>query len=270
MRSYSHIPEIPYLEIAKGKVPGHSLVHKFGAGLLTTDLEPITQSKSYPTPTAAVSLELLSDNAADNAAGIGAREITVIGLDSNWNKISQVKATDGITPVTLDTDIIRLLRWGVSFQDGSGSYASEAIGSHQGNLTLREAGGGTTWSVLTNSPFPIGQSQIGNYTIADEHTGFLLGKQVFVDSAKTADIYFFQRPYADIITAPFPAMRIFEREVGVTGGYGHHFIAPKGPLIGPCDIGFMGSISTGTAECSVEFELFEIENKYLKELFDNL
>ena len=263
MTRSAHNPGIPYLAIAKGEVEGHSLVHKFGAGLLTTSLEPITQDKTYPTPIAAVSLEVLSDNAADNSAGIGAREVTIAGLDANWDHIAQTVTMDGLTPVVLEFDMIRVYRWAVSTEDGSGSYGSETVGSHQGELTLRVAGGGAVWSTLTTDPFPVGQSQIGVYTIPNGFTGFLLSKNIFVDTSKAADIYFFQRPYANTVVAPFSAMRLFQREVGVTGGFDLKSLAPKGPLVGPCDVGFMGKISVGTAECSVEFELVVIENKYV-------
>lgn len=262
-RTNSHTPDLPYLEIAKGKVEGHFLVHKFGAGLLNTTLESITQDKTYPTPTAAVSLEVVSDNAADNSAGIGAREVIIAGLDSNWDAVTEIVSMNGITPVALTTPMLRVYRWAVSPVDGSGSYATETVGSHQGTLTLRVAGAGATWSTLTTTPFPVGQSQIGVYTIPNGYTAFLLSKNIFVDTAKAADIYFFQRPYANTVVAPFSAMRLFQREVGVTGGFDLDSFSPKGPLVGPCDVGFMGSISVGTAECSVEFELVVIENKYI-------
>lgn len=258
----AHIPDLPYLEIAKGRVPGHSLVHKFGAGLLNTNLEPVTYDKTYPTPTAAVSLEFVSDNAADNSAGIGAREITVEGLDSNWDEVIQTKATNGLGVVTLDTDIIRLNRWMLSPIGGSGSYATETVGSHQGNITLREAGGGDVWSTLPILPFPVGQSQIGVYTIKKGYTGFLIQRKITVASSKSADVYFFQRPHADTVVAPFSPMRLFERELGINGVADVSPFSPNGPLVGPCDVGFMGLISTGTAECSVKYELLIIENKY--------
>jgi hypothetical protein len=258
----AHIPGIPYLEIVKGRIEGHSVVHKFGAGLLNTSLEPITYDKTYPTPTAAVSLEFLSDDAADNSAGIGVRKITVEGLDSNWDEIIQTKETNGLTPVVLDTPIIRLNRWMVSPIGGSGTYATESAGSHQGNLTLRVEGGGATWSTLPSLPFPVGQSQIGVYSIKKGYTGYLIKKNIVVSSTKAADIYFFQRPNADIITAPYAPMRLFEREVGVSGVADLSPFAPKGPLVGPCDVGFMGLISVGTAECSVKYELLIVEDRY--------
>lgn len=240
-------------DVAEGKVPGYSIVHKFGAGDLTTSLTPISQGNSYKTPTAATELEFVSGSDNDQAGGSGAQEITVIGLDANWEESIETFETNGTTPVVLGEELTRLYRWYVS---RSGTYASQTAGSHSGTLTLRESGGGDIWSTIITTPFAIGQSQIGVYTIPAGKTGYLLSKHIFTDTSKTADIYFYQRPNADDVSTPFSGtMRLVEREVGVTGGYELTTKTPKGPFVGPCDIGFMGKVSTGTAECSVEFEL---------------
>jgi hypothetical protein len=58
-------------DVAEGKVPGYSIVHKFGAGDLTTSLTPISQGNSYKTPTAATELEFVSGSDNDQAGGRG-------------------------------------------------------------------------------------------------------------------------------------------------------------------------------------------------------
>lgn len=242
-------------EVAKGRVPGYSLVQKFGAGLLTTTLKPIAQSGIYKTPSSATALEYVGA-ATDTALGAGAREITLQGLDEDWEEVTQVIATNGTTAVPIPIPLTRLYRWYVS---KSGTYATMSTGSHVGIQTIREAGAGATWSTIPITPFPIGQSQIGVYTVPKGKVAYLLSKHIFTDTSKTADIYFFQRTNADISTAPFSPMRLVEREVGVQGGYALEFMAPKGPFIGPCDIGFMGKVSLTSADCSVEFELLIID-----------
>jgi hypothetical protein len=247
-----------YAEVAQGKIPGSSLVHKFGAGELTTTIGPISHAMTYQTPTTATALEFVSGDANDTSAGSGAREITVIGLDSSWNEVSQTVITNGTTAVALTTDLTRLYRWYVS---SSGTYATATTGSHAGILTIRESGGGTTWASIPIDPFPVGQSQIGAYTIPTGFTGYLLSKNIFIDSTKTADIYFFQRPAADDVATPYSGiMRLVEREVGVTGGYQFKPLSPKSTFVGPCDVGFMGVMSVGTSECSVEFELLLVQD----------
>ena len=245
-------------DVSQGSVAGETIIHKFGAGSVGTTLAPVTQSGFYRTPTTAVALEFVSDDVDDNSAGTGAREITYSCLDASWLEVTGTLATNGTTAVALPDSCTRLYRWSVS---ASGSYSSGSVGSHEGILTIRESGGGDIWSIIPNLPFPVGQSQIGAYPIPADKTGYLLGKTVFTDTAKVADVYFFQRPNADDVTAPYSGiMKIVEREVGVTGGFNHHFAIPKNGIVGPADVGFMALVSSGTADMSVEFELLIVDN----------
>ena len=258
----THVLDRDFLtQVSLGNVPGFSLVHKFGASELDTTIHPLTQSKTYETPTANTALEFVSDNANDSSSGTGAQEITIEGLTNIsgvWTEVTQTLATNGTTSVALTTDLIRLNRWYVS---KSGTYATATAGSHQGNLTIRVSGGGTTWSTIINTPFPIGQSQIGVYTIPSNKSAYLLSKNIFTDTSKTADVYFYQRTNADDVTTPYTgAMRLIEREVGIQGGYVVKTVAPKGPFVGPLDMGFMGKVTSGTAEVACEFELLLVDD----------
>ena len=247
-----------YTEVAKGAVPGHSIIHKFGSALLTTTQRVITQTGTYQTPIATVSLEIISDSVSDTAAGIGAQEMTIIGLNADWEEVTFTVIMNGLTPVALDTDLIRLYRWYVS---RSGSYADSATSSHVGALSIQVLGGGTIWDILPNTPLPYGQSSIGAYTIAKGKTGYLLSKQIFVDSNKSADIFFFKRDKADDVTPPFTGTRrLLENEIGVAGTLTMNFRSPKGPFVGPCDVGFFGSVEVSTAFTSVEFELLLVDD----------
>lgn len=244
--------------VVRGLVPKHSIVHKFGSATLTTSITPFTASNTYKTPIAATALEFVSASANDTAAGTGAQQITVIGLDANWAEVTQTVETNGTTAVALGTNLIRLTNWYVS---RSGTYATDAAGSHAGILTIRVASAGATWSTIAVTPFAIGQSQIGCHTIPTGYTGYLLSKSITVDASKSTDIYFFQRPLANDVTTPFTgAMKMVEREVGLTAGFEKVFSVPKGPFVGPCDVGFMGLVSATTGIASVEFELLLIQD----------
>ena len=97
-----------YMEVKKGNIPGHSIVNKFGAGNVGTTLTPVCISGTYQNPITATALEFVSSSVNDTSAGTGAREVTVIGLDSNWEEVSQTVTTNGTTPVALSTNLIRL------------------------------------------------------------------------------------------------------------------------------------------------------------------
>ncbi|MEE9356242.1 MAG: hypothetical protein V3U75_11685 [Methylococcaceae bacterium] len=247
------------VEVAKGHVPGHSIVHKFGKATVGTTLVPITNSLVYQMPTAAVALEFVSSDANDTAAGTGAQEITIQGLNSDWEIFTQVIATNGATPVPLPTDMTRLFRWFVS---GSGTYATATANSHAGTLTIRVASAGATWSTIGILPRPIGQSQIACYTIPEGFRAFVYTHEIRVDSTKSADILMFVRNSADTIAAPFPAMRLAANFIGVSGIAQSDTNAPRNGFASPADIIFMGKISSGTAEVVIDFEVLLIEDGY--------
>lgn len=243
-----------YAEVAKGNIPNHSLVHKFGASAsVGTTLSPVALANTYQTPTSATALEFVSSDANDTSAGTGAREVTVVGLDTNWAEVSQTVTTNGTSAVALGTNLTRLYRWYVS---SSGTYATSAAASHAGTLTIRAAGGGATWSQITISPFPMGQSQIGVYTIPTGKTGYLLSADMYVDSAKAVDLLVFQRPNANDVTSPYSGgMRLISQWAQVQGHVPYRPKAPRGTFVGPCDIGFMGKVTAGTGSATVECEL---------------
>jgi hypothetical protein len=247
-----------YTNVARGLIPGHSLVHKFGAGSVGTTIAPISLGvNDYPTPIAPVALEIVSSDANDTALGTGAQTITVVGSDVDFNEVAVTYSMNGLTPVPIG-NWCRIYR---VFVATSGTYATSTAGSHKGTLTVRVAGAGASWVSLPIVPFPVGQSQIGAYTIPAGKTGWLLSKSISVDSVRVADVYFFQRPAADDDSDPFTGvMRLVERELGVTGTLTIVFETPKGPFVGPCDIGFMARVATSTADVSVEFELIVIDN----------
>jgi len=220
-------------------------------------MSPITQSGSYQVPTTATELEFVSDDVDDTYLGAGARQLTITGLNSLWEEITFTINTSGTTPVILPHNMTRVYRWYVS---SSGTYSTQSVGSHEGELTIQESGGGQVWTQIYTSPFPVGQSEIGVYTIPKGKTGYLLNKNIFADTSKTTDIFLYARCNADDIVAPFDGtMRLVEREIGLQGGIHLDFEVPKGPFEGPCDIGFMGQVSQGTADISVEFELILVD-----------
>ena len=243
-----------WLNATQGLITKYSVEHVFGTSeSVGTTFVPIARGNVYSTLTTAQSLEILSSSANDTLAGTGARTITIRGLNSSWVEVEQTVSMAGTTPVVLGTNLIRAYDMYVTT---SGSYATQTTPSHSGTITLRIAGGGATWLQIYSTDFPRGQSQCGVRTIALGKSAVAYYHYGAVDSNKSADIIFFSRDNADIITAPYGGMKSGPEFVGVSG-----FIplidvaAPEGPFVGPCDIGFMGKFPAGTGSISVEFEL---------------
>lgn len=243
--------------IANGEVIGVSRVDKFGSGTVGTSLVPISGAATYKTPTTATSLEFVSDNASDGVGGSGARVVHITGLNANFLETTQNLTTNGLTPVALSVDLIRLYRWSVI---ETGTYADETTGSHAGNLTIRGAGSGPVWDTIENTPFPAGMSHIGAYSIPLGKTGYLVTKRITVDSIKTVNAYFFVRDSINDITSPHTGvMKLIDRHFGLTGTTDVMIKTVKGPFVGPADIGALAQTAVGTAEVSINFDILLLD-----------
>lgn len=230
---------------------------KFGLNAsVGTTLVPITTSGTFQCPTAATSLEIVSTSANDTLLGSGARQITVIGLDSNFLEIEQVIDMNGTTPVAIPISLVRMYRFFVS---SSGTYADATSGSHAGQITVQTSGAGAVWGRmdLIGGVFGQGQSLIACYTVPADKLLFLKEVEVSVPTGKSVDLYLFRRIDADDITPPYSGtMRVIRSFIGLSGRTVS--LPLEGiPLFDPkTDLGFLGKTASGTSEISCSFQGF--------------
>ena len=248
------------LAIAEGEVSGMSVVHKFGfSKVIGTSITPITTSGEYQTPTALTSIEILSSDVNDTSAGTGAQKVKIQGLTTAWASVEEEVTMNGTTPVALANQYFRIFR---AFVSESGTYATSAASSHAGVLTIRTAGAGATWAEIGQvGTYGVGQTQIGVYTVPAGKTAYVQSKFITVDASKPVDIFMFQRPNADDVTTPFTgAIRVVQQHTGAAGVLNVHPATPLGPFLEKTDVGFMATVTTGTASASVDFEIILIDN----------
>jgi hypothetical protein len=218
-----------------------------------TSFVPISRGGIYQTPTTATALEILSSDANDTAAGSGARTVTIVGLNSSWAEVSQTVSMNGTTAVAVPTSLLRVSR---VFVATSGTYATQSAPSHVGTLTLRVSGGGATWAIVYATDFPRGSSQIGAYTVPSGKTALIFPHYIAVEANKPAFTVFFHRCNADTVAAPYSAMLAAEELGGIEGIVNiADFNTPRGPFVGPCDVGYLTRLTTGTGEVSINFEM---------------
>lgn len=233
------------------------VIHKFGHSeeVSSGAIKPVTEGGMYPTPASAVALEIVSTTVVDTIGGIGAQKVLIEGLGADWTVQTETVDMNGTTAVALSNNYTRVYRAAVI---ESGTYANSDAGSHVGVLTIQESGAGDPWAVINANGFPLGQTEIGCYSIPAGHKGYISAVNVHVESNKTVDVYGFQRPNADDVTTPYTGtMRIWEQRKGISGaevlidGEAH-----IGPFTGPCDIGFMAQgNAAGASEVGVSFHI---------------
>lgn len=158
------------------RVTGLGQVTVASSGVASTDIW--TGAGSYPWMTGATSLEALSSSASDTAAGVGAQSITVTGLDTGFNEISETKATNGVTPVAFSTQFYRINAVSVTT---AGSSLTNV-----GTITIRDAGGGTTRAILPISSVPEltpGVSKQSQWTTPIGHTLLIFDIDLQINSS---------------------------------------------------------------------------------------
>jgi hypothetical protein len=248
------------VDVAKGEVPGHSVIQKFGRNsAVSSTFVPICLSGFYRTPTSNTALEVVSSSVNDDIAGTGARTIYYEGLQNSGGNlvvVSDVVELDGTTAVALPDQLIRLYRWYVA---SSGTYASQSAGSHAGTLTIRESGGGNTWSTITTTGFPKAQSQIGAYTVPTGYTAYISKITYSVESDKEADILMFQREGVLNTSAPYNAMRLVTEINSAKGTSSVYYNTPL-KFEEETDFGFLGKLKANTGPMTVDFEIKLVQN----------
>lgn len=232
------------------------IVHKFGsADSLSTTLAPVATSKTYQTPTVAASLEIVSSDTNDNQAGTGARQVTIEGIDANWDRqtvVADMHASDGLTAEPISGTWLRVYR---AYVSASGSYAAVGTPSHAGTITIRGAGGGATWADTTLiSSFGLGQTLIGCYTVPRNYTAYVKNRSKRLESAKTANLLFFAREAADTVSAPYSAARVREALIDVSSDPSVEETR-IGPFTGPCDIGYLAASTSTSTSVSVSYDI---------------
>lgn len=251
-----------FVEVRKGNIPYHSIIHKFGSiDDVGSTLTPVTTNGVYRTPTSPVALEIVSDSVDDTAAGTGARKVTIEGISNtngDWSKETQTVTLNGTTAVAVPNSMLRVFRMYVA---EAGSYANQTTPSHSSTITLRESGAGQGWAeIISFGTFGLGQSEIAAYTVPSGYTGYLLTKNISVESGKSANVLLFMRDNIDLTSPPHGVMRVKELDRNLSDRNNVVYRTPKLSLPEKTDVGFMANTGTGTADLSIEFEILLIEN----------
>lgn len=143
------------LDIGFGAIAGYSVVNVLGHNADIDAAEDIWPGGGdYPWMTGATSLEVVSTSANDAAAGTGARTIYVTLLDANYVQSSVTVTMNGITPVAIAGTWFRI--------NGAFVLSGGSGGVNAGDISIRNAGGGTTRCLVTAGDGIAKQSQ---YTV---------------------------------------------------------------------------------------------------------
>lgn len=203
-------------DTSRGKIGGFSTIHKFGRNNDCSTSAEFVNGLSSTTYagwlTAATTIRVKAGgNAADTAAGAGAREVTCEGLDENWNEVSDTMTTAGAAESSATTaTFVRVNRCYVS---SAGTYHGAAnLGANTGAITIEASGGSADLALIRAGR---GQTAAGHYTCPASKTCYIRGTVVCSEGSKGADFYLYQLQNADDASAPVSSPRLVQQWPGV-------------------------------------------------------
>jgi len=126
-----------------------------------------------PYPTITDTLRLVSGSADDAAAGTGARDVEIYGLDANWNEQSEHFTMAG-TDTVQAANFYRRINNMYIYDVGSGGVAAGAI-------VLTNGAGDTTYAKITAGET---QDLTAHFTIPSGKQGFITGWSAGAGSTK--------------------------------------------------------------------------------------
>lgn len=257
----------PLLDFSRLLIEDKTVIRKFGANSnISATLETIwTGSNDYTWLTSAETLDVVSNNAQDDGAGLGARKVIVDGLDANYEEVWEEVSLVGNSTVTTTQSFFRVNRAYVTecgTYHGS-NYNDINIQTGTSGILLSQINGGDTFGALDTAAYGNGQSQQAIYSIPVGKTGFISRIEVIVDTSnRDASLFLYQVQDIDNISSNIRPRRLIWRLDGIQDRYQTEF---KSYIRIPekTDLWFEGTASQplNNSTISVNFDLYLINNQ---------
>lgn len=185
------------LQVARGQVPHHKSLFKFGNNAdINGSLETVwSYGGLYVYPTSAIQMKVSSTSANDTGNGTGARTVVVSGLNATYDEVSETVTLSGQTAVLTNTTFIRVFRAFVVLA-GSSSSAEGTIYIGTGTVTA-----GVPATVYAEIVLGENQTLMALWTVPAGYTLYL-NQGIFSAASNNAAQYilgkFMIRPFGSV------------------------------------------------------------------------
>jgi hypothetical protein len=158
-------------------------------------------SVSYVFPTTAETVRVKAGgNAADTAAGVGARTVKITGLDASWNEVTDTLTTAGASASAVSANTYRRINKCEVIDSGTYGGANVGIVTIENTTALQEL-------AIIDTQRGIADQAI--YTVPAGKTMFVTRFTINVGDSNKSTIRGYVREEADVIAAPFRAPELF-------------------------------------------------------------
>ena len=227
--SASNIP------ISAGQLDGYSYVHKFGGNPLlnnSTEESMWDEGGLYPWATMDTAATTLTTNAE---TGNNGAEITIQGLNENWELTTEVLTLDG-TAQTTSNSWKRVFR---GFTSGSQAITDDFTLSKSGDVVLH---------IIAAHQ----QTEMALYTVPAGKTAYMTTIDASTLKNESITVRMMVREYGGV----FRCRHVFQAS---TGQYNHEFTIPKG-IPEKTDIDLRALASSNNISGYASFELILVDN----------
>ena len=229
------------------------IVHKFGRNpSLGTAWEDVwVRGGTYVWPQTASQLRVSSASTADTSTGVGARSVTLRGLDANWNPISETLPLTGTSTAVTTASFLRMNR---AYVSEVGTYGTLTAGGNQGVITINTGSSAAMGAITVDTSVGMGQTQIARFSSPDGLYMYVQSAFVSVDSNQAADVAFFYRSNADRTSTGLTARRLQLQLDGIKQPLEWIPKTPLGPYMPRSDVWWAAKASAGT-QIAIDFEI---------------
>lgn len=245
----------PELDRNIGTLSDFSVVRKFGrnAAVAASEESIWEAGGDYTFPSTAEPLRIASGgNGGDTAAGAGAREITVVYLDSNWDEVTETLATAGAAAsATTANPAFRLIR---AFVSQSGTYHD----TNAGDIVIEQETSGIVLGQITAG---LGQTQLGMFSVRAGWTAYITRILASVGTADSATVKMFITEGVDVVAAPFGAPRLRWSVEDVSGATSYELASYiRIPEKSDIELRAQRVTGQGQAQVSIAYDLILVRN----------
>jgi hypothetical protein len=188
-------------------------------------------------------------NAADTAAGAGARAIRVWGINSD----ATAEITEDIVLAGADASSSTTQSFWRVYRAAVISCGTYATPYNTGDITIENTAG--TLDLLKIDATEA-QTKHLLFSLPTGTSATLLGFETHIEGGKPADIRFLVRDSFTTVTAPVAPQRVIFDEHGITGESQNIPKAPLTPFNGPCDVWIEAEGGGAVTSVSGAFQLF--------------
>lgn len=233
------------LAIAIGKLPGKATFDKFGDNsAIGTSFEDIwNQGGTLVHLSSAETMNIVSTSTADDGApaGTGAQTLKVLGLDNNYNEISETITLNGTTNVLTSNSYLRVHTM----------YVITA-GSGQTNAGVITATASAAATVQGHVTIGYGRTTQCMYTVPAGKTLYIKSLTVSVEKSKDIEVHLDVRKFGEIFVVR-KVLRLFEAAADIIIDHGI-------PILEKSDFRIKGKTSAGTVGAAAEVVGILVDN----------